>query len=98
MEDIIAVSKLTVKVSTTYKDAPNGYRHISEKVTSLQMRIDKVVQYFENTTLSDNDRQIGQDVLKSCQSILEDLDSVLSSANIYQVLNEVTLPVATANV
>ena len=92
--DIIDISELAEEVAIAYKDAPNN---ISEKVTSLQSIIDKVVQYFENTTLSDNDRQLGQEVLKSCQSVLEDLDSLigkyngLSSSNIHQVFNEVKL-------
>ena len=73
----ITISKLAVKVSTAYQDAPSGYKHISKEVVSLQMVIDKVVQYFENTALSDNDRQLGQEVLESCQSILEDLDSLI---------------------
>ena len=77
---VITLSKLAVKVSTAYKDAPDApdsYRHISKEVMSLQMIIDKVVQYFENTALSDYDRQLGQEVLESCQSILEDLDSLI---------------------
>ena len=77
VDDIITLSKLAVKVSTAYKDAPNSYRHISKEVMSLQMIIDKVMQYFENTALSDHDRQLGQEVLESCQSILEDLDSLI---------------------
>ena len=68
--NIAAISKLAVKVYTAYKDAPNDYRHISEEVISLQTILNTAVQHFESITLSDNDRQLGQGVLKGCQSVL----------------------------
>ena len=95
--DILTVSKLAVTVYTAYKDAPNDYKHIAGEVKSLEIIINKAAQHFESTTLSDNDRQQGQEVLKSCQDVLEDLHSLiekyksLASANTGQALQRVML-------
>ena len=95
--DIIAISQLAVKVYGAYKDAPTNYRHISEEVKSLEIRINKAKQLFKSSTLSDNDRQEGQEVLKGCQSILEDLNSLIekyhsiASSNKQQAFKRVKL-------
>lgn len=95
--DIIAISRLAIKVHTFYKDAPKNYRHISEEVKSLEIIINKAVQHFESTALSDNDRQEGWEVLKGCESVLLDLSSLverynsLVSTNRRQVLRRVRL-------
>ena len=81
MGDIIAISGLAVKVYTAYKDAPDDYRHISDEVKSLQIIINKAARHFERTTLDDNTRQEGQDVLKGCQNVLEDLNSLIEKYN-----------------
>ena len=75
--DIIAISRLAVKVYTAYKDAPDNYKHIAEEVNSLQVMINKAVEHFKGTTLSNNDRQEGQKVLKGCESVLGDLNSLI---------------------
>ena len=75
--DIIAISRLAAKVYTAYKDAPDNYRHISEEVRSLQILINKAVRHVESTTLCDEDKQEGQEVLKGCQSVLENLNSLI---------------------
>ena len=93
--DIIAISRLAIKVHSFYKDAPKNYRHISEEVKSLEIIINKAAQHFEGTTLSDNDRQEGQEVLKGCESVLLDLSALvekynsLASTNKRQVLKKV---------
>lgn len=79
--DIIAISELAVKVYTAYKGAPDDYKHIAEEAKSLQVIIDGAVQHFGSTTLSDNDRQGGQEVLKGCQSVLGDLNSLIEKYN-----------------
>ena len=94
--DIIAISQLAVKVYTAYKDAPINYKNISEEVKSLQMMVMKAGQHLKSTTLSDNNRQLGQEVLRSCQSVLEDLNSLIKeynsvSANTHQVFKRVRL-------
>ena len=97
VDGIIAISKLAVKVYTAYKNVPNSCRHVFEEVVSLQIKVYGVLQCYERTTLRGHDRQLGQEVLKSCQSVLEDLDSIiekyntLSSANMHQVFKEVQL-------
>ena len=79
--DILAISKLAITVYTAYKDAPKDYKHIAEEVKSLHIIINKAAQHFENTSLSDNDQQQGQEVLKGCQGVLEDLSSLLKKYN-----------------
>lgn len=75
--DIIAVSKLAVRVYSAYEDAPDDYRNIANEVKSLDIIINNAALHFESTTLSDNKRQEGQVVLKGCQDVLEDLDSFI---------------------
>ena len=75
--DVIAISQLAIKVYTAYKDAPDIYGHIADEVAGLQVLIDKVEQHFKSAAISSNDRHNGQKVLKGCQSILEDLSSLI---------------------
>ena len=97
MGDIAAISTLAVKVITAYKNAPDSYRHISEEVRSLQILINKAAKYIGGTPLSNDDQQEGLEVLKGCQSILEDLDSLirkynsLASATTGQVFKKIKL-------
>ena len=79
--DIIAISRLAVKVYTAYKDAPGEYRHISDEVKSLQILIDKAAPYFENTSLNNSSPQEGQQALKGCKDVLEDLNSLIEKYN-----------------
>ena len=81
MGDIMAISGLALKVYTAYKDAPDGYRNISDEVESLDIIIKKAAQHFESTTLSENSQQEGQKVLKGCQNVLEDLYSLIIKYN-----------------
>ena len=95
--DITAISGFAEKVYTAYKEAPNEYRHISEEVRSLQVIIDKALGHFESDSLRNNDWQEGLEVLNGCQSVLEDLYSLmekyntLAAANASQVFEEVKL-------
>ena len=95
--DIMAISRLAFKVYTACKDAPDDYRNISDEVKSLHIIINKAAQHFESATLSTSSRQEGQEVLKGCQNVLEDLDcligkySSLSSASTSQVVQRVWL-------
>ena len=95
--DVIAVSRLAVKVYTAYKDAPDDYRNISDEARSLHIVIDKALRHFESAALSNSIRQEGQEVLKGCENVLEDLDSLiekyqsLASVSTSQVLQRVKL-------
>lgn len=79
--DIMAVSRLAAKVYTAYKDAPDDFRNISDEVKSLHIIINKAAQHFESTTISTSTRQEGQEVLKGCQNVLADLDSLIEKYN-----------------
>lgn len=72
INDILA---LAVRVNTAYKNAPNKYTHIAEEVNSLQ--IGKAAQHFGGTTLSDDVRRDGKEILEGCRGVLENLDSLL---------------------
>ena len=79
--DILSISQLAVTVYTAYQDAPSNYKNIVKEVKSLQTIIDKAAKHFDSTSLSDSDRQDGQEVLKGCQSVLEDLNSLINKYN-----------------
>ena len=79
--DVISISKLAFKVYTAWKDAPEEYRNISDEVKSLHIVIESAEQHFESTTLSDDKRQKGQEVLRGCQNLLEDLDTLIGKYN-----------------
>ena len=79
--DFMAISGLAVKVYTAYKDAPDDYRHIADEVKSLHIIINKAAPHFESTTLSDNNLQEGQEVLKGCLNVLEELDALIVKYN-----------------
>ena len=75
--DIINISGLAIRVYTAYKDTPGDHRYIFEEVAALQDLIGKAAQHFEGTTISCDDRNYGQKVLGGCQSVLEDLNSLI---------------------
>ena len=75
--NITTISELAVKVYTAYKDAPANYRHISEEVIALKVLVGETKQYLESTTMSSDDRQNGLKVLKGCQSVFGDIDSLI---------------------
>ena len=75
--DVMAISRLAFKVYTACKDAPDDYGNILDEVKSLHIVIDCAAQHFKSTTLSDDNRQKGQEVLRGCQNLLEDLDSLI---------------------
>lgn len=86
--DILTISELAVRVYTAYKDAPDTYRHISEEVEALQVLIGGVEEHLKNITISSDDYQKGQKVLKSCQSVLEDLASLIEKYKSLASTNE----------
>ena len=79
--DIIAISGLAVQVYTAYQDAPDDYKNISDEVKSLKILIDKAAPYFDSTTLKPNSRQEGQQALKGCKDVLENLNSLIEKYN-----------------
>ena len=81
--DIIAISRLALKVCTAYKDAPGDYRNISDEVESLHIIINQAAHHFKSTTLSDNSQQQeeGHKVLRGCHNVLEDLDALIEKYN-----------------
>ena len=74
MGDIMAVSRLALKVYTAYKDAPGDYRNIADEVKSFHIIINEVAPYFESTTTPSSNKQ---HILESCQNVLRDLDALM---------------------
>ena len=98
MGDIIAVSRLALKVYTAYKDAPDDYRNIADEVKSLHIIIEEAARHFdESTTLRNKKQQRGKEVLEGCENVLKDLDALigkynaLASANTRQVFRRIKL-------
>lgn len=92
MIDVITISKLAATVYAVYKDAPVDYKPVAEEVNLLWGIISGAAKHFESTTLSgttlsDNDRQEGQKVLKCCQNVLEDLNSLIEKYNSFAFTN-----------
>ena len=77
VSNFIAVSALATRVFIAYKDAPEDYRHISEEVAALQILVDKIAHHFKSNPLSSDDHHNGHRVLKSCQNVLEGLNSLI---------------------
>lgn len=74
--DFTAMLALSTKVHTTYKDAGDGFSHILEELVALQILISKAAKHFKSTTISSEDHLYGQKVLKGCQTVLADLNSL----------------------
>ena len=95
--DIMAISGLALKVYTAYKDAPDDYRNIADEVKSLHIIIEEAAQHFKSTTLSDEKKQGGKEVLEGCRNVLKDLDALiekynaLASSNPIQVFRRIKL-------
>ena len=66
-----------MRVSIDYKDAPAGYRHISKEAASLKLLVEKVGPHFQSTTISQEDYNYGEKVLRDCHSVLEGLNSFI---------------------
>lgn len=86
--NFIAISALAIRVFIAYKAAPHGYRHISEKVAELRILIDKIAHHFKSNPLSSDDHYNGYKVLKSCQNVLEGLNSLIEKFERLVSINE----------
>ena len=95
--DIVSIFKLVVRVHTVYKSAPDDYNHLSEDVKSLQTNVDRAMRYLKNTSLDNSQRQEGQEALQGCQSVLKDLNFLiteyegLASGSMKQAIKRVKL-------
>ena len=86
--DIMAVSRLALKVYTAYKDAPDDYRNIADEVKSLHIIIEEAARHFdESTTLRNKKHQGGKEVLEGCQNVLKDLDALIEKYNALAPVN-----------
>ena len=74
--DFIAMLALSTKVHTAYRDAGDDYSHTLEELVVLQILINEAAKHFKSTTISSEDHLYGQKVLKGCQIVLADLNSL----------------------
>ena len=88
VRDIIVISGLAIRTSIAFKEAPRDYRHISEDAAVLKHLIDRVSPHFKRITISSNDRHHGQEVLKGCQSVLEDLMALIEKYKRLACINQ----------
>ena len=88
VHDIIAISGQAVRAHIAYKDAPDGYQHISKDIAALQVLINKVAQYFKSTNISSHDHQYGQKLWNSCQTVLADLNSFIEKYKRLAAINK----------
>lgn len=97
MGDILTISELAVRVYTAYKDAPENYSHISEEVEALRVLIDGAGKHLKSPAISIDEIQRGEKVLKSCQTVLTNLDDLMkeyksvASTNKRQVFKRIKL-------
>lgn len=92
--DFIVLSGLAARVSVAYRYPPDGYRHISEEAVALKVLIDKSAQHFKGTNISSDDRHYGLKVLKDCQSVLENLHSIIEKYKTLASTKPLILPEA----
>lgn len=80
MGDMIAISGLTTRVYSAYKDAPDGYSNIADEAVVLQTLINKVAQHLKSTAISSDDYAYSPRVLNGCKGVLEDLNSLINKS------------------
>ena len=74
--DFLAVSKLSWDVYTAFKDAPGGFRNISDEIKSLHIIVDKNKHKFQDKTLNSYEQAQLQEILQGCTNVLGDLDKL----------------------
>ena len=74
--DFLAVSKLTLNVYTAYKNAPEGFRNISDETTSLHIVVDSHKDKFWDNALSSDEEAQLREILQGCTNVLKDLDKL----------------------
>ena len=75
VSNFIAISSLAIRVYRAYEDDIDDQGYISNEVAALRILIEKTAKHFKTTPVGSDGRPYGQNVLISCQSVLEDLDS-----------------------
>ena len=86
--NFIALSGLAIKVHTDYKNTLNDYRQISEEALALHILIDKAAQHLKSTAISSDEQCYGRKVLRSCQDVLEELNSLVERYKSLAAINE----------
>lgn len=85
VSDFAAISGLAANVHAACKDAGDEYRYISEEVGALSLLIDKAAHHFKSSAASSHDVL---KILKRCQSVLEDLNSLFEKNRSLDSTNE----------
>ena len=85
--NFIAISGLAIKVHADY-DTLGDYRQISEEALALHVLIGKAAQHLKSATISSDNLHYGRKVLKSCQDVLEELNSLIQKYKSLAAINE----------
>lgn len=86
--NFIALSGLAMKVHTDYKNILHDYRQISEEALALHVLSGKAAQHLKGTAISSDDQCYGRKVLRGCQDVLEELNSLVERYKSLAAINE----------
>ena len=77
-----------MKVHTDYKNILHDYRQISEEALALHVLSGKAAQHLKGTAISSDDQCYGRKVLRGCQDVLEELNSLVERYKSLVAINE----------
>lgn len=77
VSDFIVLGQLAWRVYKSCKDAPDGFKNVSQEVLSLHAVLKEVEETFSQATLSAAQQSRHRTVGNGCRSVLEDLQGIL---------------------
>lgn len=79
--DFLALGQLAWKIYKTCKDAPQGFKNVSQEVLSLHAVLKEVEEMYSDTTMSAAQQSRLRIVGDGCCGVLEDLQGILDRYN-----------------
>ena len=79
MGDFLALGQLAWKIYKTCKDAPQGFKNISQEVLSLHAVLKEVEELYSDTTMSAAQQSRLRIVGDGCRGVIEDLQGILDT-------------------
>lgn len=79
--DFVALGQLAWKIYKACKNAPEGFKHVSQEVLSLHAVLREVEETYSATSLSAVQQSRLGIIGDGCRAVLEDLQSVLDKYN-----------------
>lgn len=81
VSDFVALGQLAWKLYKTCKDAPEGFKDVSQEILSLHAVLKEAEETHSDATLSAAQQSRQRVVEDGCRCVLEDLQSVLDRYN-----------------